>query len=83
MAILKSVDNGATWTALEYYSRDCAPYVKRGVASQITSSAPTAVICNSSVSQALPYEGGEVTFGVTELRYGLLFPTAHIDVKVT
>ena len=68
MILLKSLDKGATWTPLEYYARNCEPYFQKGISRIITSTNPTAVICNSSLSQELPYEGGEVRFGVLELR---------------
>lgn len=63
MVIEKSLDHGASWTALQYYSQACSKY--SGVArpkGELTTANPTAVICTGDYSAAEPFTGGSVKF---------------------
>ncbi|XP_064615951.1 laminin subunit gamma-1-like [Liolophura sinensis] len=70
MIIEKSIDHGASWTVLQYYSQDCTKY--SGVArskGDLTTTNPTAVICTGDYTTAEPYTGGIVKFDDRHLMF--------------
>ncbi|XP_064648800.1 netrin-G2-like [Lineus longissimus] len=83
MILEKSTDNGATWSVLQYYARDCTQYynIGAGLETDITMANPAKVICSESYSGQLPRSGGTVTFSVTESRYKLFLGPAYSDYQ--
>ncbi|KAK6194781.1 hypothetical protein SNE40_000340 [Patella caerulea] len=84
MILEKSVDYGKTWTAIQYYARNCGNYLSiDGVASQITKDKLDQVICTTQYSGNVfnPQPGSQVKFPAFTDRLSLLLGTARTDYE--
>ncbi|XP_050395638.2 laminin subunit alpha-3 isoform X1 [Patella vulgata] len=84
MILEKSMDYGKTWTALQYYARNCANYLSiDGVASQVTKEKLDQVICTTRYSGNVfnPQPGGQVKFAAFNDRLLQLLGAAGTDYK--
>ena len=81
MTMSKSMDNGKTWTVLQYFYQDCTERWNSGVARSIPKAKPETVICTPKYSNInnIPYTGGEVSFDVDKDRFALFAGPQYID----
>lgn len=79
MLLEKSVDQGLTWTVLQYYDANCKQTIDDRLAVRMTSREyPDAVICTEAFSTQYPYTDGQVCRQTARCDY--LF-SSHIGHK--
>ena len=82
MILEKSMDNGRTWTPMQYYAEDCNPYVIKGFNKFPTIREPDLVYCTKEYSDVVPLINGVVKFPLYEDRLNLFMNASRSRIEM-